>query len=652
MNLNDIDWANLGLKVLAAVVILIVTAVLAKVVKAAASKLTGRVKALNRPGVDGGSLGESLGSILSLIVWLLGLVALLGVFGLNGVLSPITQMLNTALGYVPNIIGAVFVFVIGLMIARIVKSLVVTGLSALDLGAMFGRAKSGIEGVSGTRQPAASTAGAGTWTAQQSGGQQHTPQSSSSASYPASAASASSQGDGYGTHTSGAPGQQSFGEQSYGGQSYGQQSYAGQQPYGEAASTSPASTDSFSGQAYEDAEGDATMIRPYSQSASDERSSFLDQSLEVQSTEQQDDAHRTYGEQPRGESWSQGGQTYGEQSYGEQSYGGQSYGQQAYGQQGQDQQSGYGQQSGYDQSGYGQQGYQVPESDGPDTRRQQLPPQQPQSSPHQNGGTQQYSGHQPAQGQYQQGNQNQQSGQRPANKLADIVGNIVFAVIMIAVSIASLQILGIASISRPAEQMLTTMLDAIPNILAAAILLAIGVLIAKFASSLLKSVLEGVDVDGSLRRADVLPAGKSAIPTISRIVEIAIVLFFAVMAAQALGFPQITRLLSEILAVGGRIVFGAALIAAGFFIANFIAKLMSGTGATIVKYVTIVLFVAMGLKSMGVADSIIEMAFGALVIGAAATAVVAFGIGGRDVAKRQLEKLEKKAEDDPSLPTS
>ena len=114
-----------------------------------------------------------------------------------------------------------------------------------------------------------------------------------------------------------------------------------------------------------------------------------------------------------------------------------------------------------------------------------------------------------------------------------------------------------------------------------------------------------------------------------RIVQIGIVLFFAVMAAQLLDFPQITAFLSEVLGLGGKVIFGAAIIAAGLFIANLLAKLLTGVGATIVKYATVVLFVAMGLKYMGIADSIIELGFGALVVGGAAAAALAFGLGGR-----------------------
>ena len=88
---------------------------------------------------------------------------------------------------------------------------------------------------------------------------------------------------------------------------------------------------------------------------------------------------------------------------------------------------------------------------------------------------------------------------------------------------------------------------------------------------------------------------------------------------------------------------GGAIIAAGFFIAMIVGKILSGTVSTVVRWAIIIRFTAMGLQSMGVADSIIEMAFGALVIGGAAAAVLAFGLGGRDAAARQLEKLERKA---------
>src|SRR5690606_17939868 len=151
-------------------------------------------------------------------------------------------------------------------------------------------------------------------------------------------------------------------------------------------------------------------------------------------------------------------------------------------------------------------------------------------------------------------------------------------------------------------------------------LVAIGVLIARFVSGLFRPLLESSGIDSWLTRQEILPEGSSVVPTVLRVVEIAVVLFFAVMGAQVLGFPKITAFLSEILALGGNVLFGGAIIAVGFFLAAILAKILSGTVSTVVRWAVIILFTAMGLQSMGVADSIIEMAFGALVIGAAAAA--------------------------------
>src|SRR5690625_6001212 len=58
-------------------------------------------------------------------------------------------MLEQALGYVPNIVGAVFVFIIGLTIAKIARALIVTALNAVDFGKLMGTAQSGFQKATG-----------------------------------------------------------------------------------------------------------------------------------------------------------------------------------------------------------------------------------------------------------------------------------------------------------------------------------------------------------------------------------------------------------------------------------------------------------------------------------------------------------------------
>ena len=412
---DGVDWPGLLGKALAAVAILVITWLVAMIVKSLFTKLSSKIPALQRAGADGASVGTTLGSIGSLVVWMLGLVAILQVLGLSQVLTPIQGMADGVLGFLPNLIGAGVVFFVGALLAKVVRQLVQTALSALPFDRWLKKA---------------------------------------------------------GSTTSSLPG---------------------------APQVSPAGPP-------------------------------------------------------------------------------------------------------------------------PPPPGQPAPPQQQ---------TQQFQ---------------QSGGQGPAASIPRTLATVVYALIMIVVTIASLQILGIESISRPAEQMLQSIFDAVPVIIAAGIMLALGIFIARFAGDIVEQVLDGVGLDRQIAELDVLPAETEVVPVVAKIVQIAIVLFFAVMAAQLLDFPQITTFLSEVLGLGGKVIFGAAIIAAGLFIANLLAKLLTGVAATIVKYATIVLFVAMGLKYMGIADSIIELGFGALVVGGAAAAALAFGLGGRDAAARTLDKLSAKAE--------
>lgn len=229
--------------------------------------------------------------------------------------------------------------------------------------------------------------------------------------------------------------------------------------------------------------------------------------------------------------------------------------------------------------------------------------------------------------------------------LSGTIGTIVYAIIVIFVSIMALEALSLESVSEPASDMLALILAAIPRIIGAALLLGIGYLVARFVAQLVRDVLPGLGVDRAFADTDLLPAGTSVSSIFARIVQIAIILFFAIAATRLLGFPELTAILDEVLQLGGRVIFGSVVIVAGFLIAGLLARLIGGAGdnplaASIVKWATIVLFVFMGLEFMGVGEEIVQMAFGALVIGGAVAAALAFGLGGRDWAGRKLQQVD------------
>jgi len=228
--------------------------------------------------------------------------------------------------------------------------------------------------------------------------------------------------------------------------------------------------------------------------------------------------------------------------------------------------------------------------------------------------------------------------------ISKTIGTIVYVLIIIPIAILALDALNMSAITSPATALLDTIFTSIPLVIGAAILLGIAYMIARWVGGLIEEVLPGLGVDRSVDALGILPEKTTISSVVSKVVIIAIMLFAAIAATRMLQFPELTNILNEVLGLGGKVIFGGVIIGLGFMIASILSKIVSGAseggmGGQIVKYATIVLFVAMGLKYMGLADSIINMAFGALVIGGGIAAALAFGLGGRDAAAKTLEDL-------------
>lgn len=400
---SSFDWPGMLTKLGLAVVILLVTWLVARVVRWAIRKLVGRIGFLQKQGGDGRQLGESLGQVAALIVWLFGLIALLQLFGLTQVVAPLQSMLGGVFDFLPHLLGAAFIFFIGYVFANIARQLIVAALGAVDFGRLAGRVSTL------AHKPAAHA--------------KDDPADFPSAPYPPASAGAGRSG------------------------------------------------------------------------------------------------------------------------------------------------------------------------------------------------------------------------------IPSIIGNVVFGIIIFLVGVTALQALGLDAVSKPAQQLLSSVLAAIPAILGAAIVLGIGFAIAVFVGRLLRAVVPSLGLDKAAQISGVDTSGEQLAGVIARLAEIAIMLFFGIMAAQLLGFAPITEVLDTVLGIAGRVLLGAAIIVVGFLLAGLIGKIVTQPlPSRVLRYTTIALFAAMGLKNMGLADSIVNLAFGAVVVGAALAGALAFGVGGRDAAARALDRLEEKAQ--------
>lgn len=243
------------------------------------------------------------------------------------------------------------------------------------------------------------------------------------------------------------------------------------------------------------------------------------------------------------------------------------------------------------------------------------------------------------------------------------IGMLVFLLIMIPVTISALDALKIEAISGPATQMLRTILDSIPNVLGALILLGIGYFVGKLVKQAVEQILPTMGFDRSLAAMGVTPR-VSPSAAVGTIVMIAVMIFFAIKAAELLRSPLIATMLAAILELGSKVIVGAAIILAGFAIAKVVGDLVEGRStasepgagggwaAAILRWSIIALAVAMGLRFMGLANEIVIIAFTAVLGSAAVAAALAFGLGGREPARQALEDWRARLPSPPTTPPS
>lgn len=242
------------------------------------------------------------------------------------------------------------------------------------------------------------------------------------------------------------------------------------------------------------------------------------------------------------------------------------------------------------------------------------------------------------------------AGLNEQNSLPNIAGSLAFLVVIIPTIIAALNALKIEVIARPATNMLNKIMEALPNIFMAVAILVVTFYVIRMVANIIKGLIENTQINQ-------LPAKVGLQQTmgdqkISDLVGYAIIffamLFAAIAAADLLGFVAISGIITMFIAFGANIILGAIVLFIGFWLANVIAGVVERSEqgsqflANIVRVLIMGLVLAMGLKAMGIADSIVNLAFG-LTLGAVAVAfALSFGLGGQEAAARFLRKMQDK----------
>jgi Conserved TM helix len=236
--------------------------------------------------------------------------------------------------------------------------------------------------------------------------------------------------------------------------------------------------------------------------------------------------------------------------------------------------------------------------------------------------------------------------------LVSAVGPLVYVLIIIPVAIQAFQTLHVTAISGPALTVLTTLMDAIPNVVAAGIVLTVGLLIGRWFGGVTERLLPATGVDKAFAAVRALSSadgsaaeGPTASKIIGGLVTFAVVAFTAIQAAQLLHFAAIATILENIIDLAGRVILGAVIIVVGAVIGDMLSNAIGRSvnegekfAGSLAKWATIALATAMGLKAMGIADEIVILAFGLILGSAAVAAALAFGLGARDAAGKLADR--------------
>ena len=230
-----------------------------------------------------------------------------------------------------------------------------------------------------------------------------------------------------------------------------------------------------------------------------------------------------------------------------------------------------------------------------------------------------------------------------------LVSTFVHALVLLAAVVAALNALQIDAVTVPVSALLEQILGAVPGLLAAALLIAIAFMAGRIAADLVSRTLSAAGCDRLPALLGIATPERSSGGTLSTAAGTLVlwaVAFLAIMeSARLLGFDQFAALLSTFVVIAGRIALGVLVFGVGLYLGNLAASSVSSSRvqyasllATLARIAVVVFTGSMALRATGVADNVVDLAFGLTYGALAVAAAIAFGLGSRDTAGRLVEE--------------
>jgi len=229
--------------------------------------------------------------------------------------------------------------------------------------------------------------------------------------------------------------------------------------------------------------------------------------------------------------------------------------------------------------------------------------------------------------------------------LSRLLGTILYVFILLFTLVSALERLDIAAISDPATMMLNTIINAIPNLIGAAVVLIVSYYIGRFIGRLVADLVQSLGGDRIPERLGINLAGTMTLSQIvGYLITVAIMLFAVSSAAELLESDFLVEAIGTFIAFFWRVILAVVILGIGLYFARLAYNVVMRAGgnnalftARLARIVVVIFAAAVALRQIGIANEIVDLAFGLLLAAIAVAIGLSFGLGSREIAGREVD---------------
>jgi len=220
-------------------------------------------------------------------------------------------------------------------------------------------------------------------------------------------------------------------------------------------------------------------------------------------------------------------------------------------------------------------------------------------------------------------------------------------------------------ITEPFERFFDKVVQFLPHLFVSILILIVGIVLGWFLRKIFLRIFKAIGLDNISTRSgllELLKKGGVEEPLsvlLSRVIGWITIVIFVVISARELRIPAVERLFESFLIYLPSVFVAALILLLGYILGNFLGRAaliasvnagikISGLISKSVKYTVFILSATMALEQLGIGRGTIIIAFAIVFGGVVLALALAFGLGGRYIAKEYLEKklLKEEEKDD------